>query len=59
MGTNDPGYLLARLLINHENRFFVEGEKQVSVYNKLSDQPIRHEDLKRPYKAVAVDGHRE
>ncbi len=31
---NDPGYLLARILINHENRFLVEGEGQLGfLYN--------------------------
>jgi hypothetical protein len=44
--TNDPGYLLARVLINHENRFFVEGEKQLSVYNKVSQKPITEDDIK-------------
>jgi len=43
--TNDPGYLLARILINHENRFFIEGEKQLSVYNKISAAPITEKDL--------------
>jgi hypothetical protein len=43
--TNDPGYLLARILINHENRFFIEGEKQLSVYNDISKEPITKNDL--------------
>lgn len=46
--------VLARPLINHENRFFVEGEKRVSVYNKLSEQPIRHDDLKDLVKLSLV-----
>lgn len=28
---NDPGYLLARILINHENRFVAEGEGQLAI----------------------------
>lgn len=44
--TNDPGYLLARILINHENRFFIEGEKQLAVYNKISNEPITDNDLR-------------
>ena len=30
---NDPGYLLARLLINSENYFIVEGDRQVGFFN--------------------------
>jgi hypothetical protein len=38
---NDPGYLLARLMINHENRFFVEGEGQLAMlFNKISEGPV-------------------
>jgi hypothetical protein len=43
---NDPGYLLARLMINHENRFFIEGDKELTVYNKISERPIEEGDLK-------------
>ncbi len=49
---NDPGYLLARLMINHENRFFIEGEKELSVYNKISDREITDEDLSALVKIV-------
>jgi hypothetical protein len=38
---NDPGYLIGRLMINHEDRFFMEGEKQfTSLYGKISREPI-------------------
>jgi hypothetical protein len=38
---NDPGYLLARLMINHENRFFIEGEGQLAtLFNKVSEDPL-------------------
>lgn len=50
--TNDPGYLLARLLINHDNRFFVEGEKELSEYNRISDDPITEDLLRRIVKIV-------
>jgi hypothetical protein len=50
--TNDPGYLLARLLINHDNRFFIEGEKQLAEYNKISEEPITEEILRRIVKIV-------
>lgn len=52
--TNDPGYLLARLLINHENRFFIEGEKQLSSYNKISEKPLSDTDLKHLVKTTLV-----
>lgn len=43
---NDPGYLLARLMINHENRFFIEGDKELAEYNKISETAITDADLK-------------
>src|SRR5690606_27424274 len=49
---NDPGYLLARLMVNHENRFFIEGEKELQPYNKISENPLSEEDLKRVVKIV-------
>lgn len=43
---NDPGYLLARILINHENRFLAEGEGQLGVlYNTISQGSIGELDL--------------
>lgn len=43
---NDPGYLIARLLINHEGRFLVEGDGQLGfLFNSISTQPIRESDL--------------
>ena len=43
---NDPGYLLARILINHENRFMVEGEGPLGfLYNVISTVPIHETDL--------------
>lgn len=56
---NDPGYLLARLMINHENRFFIEGEGQLaSLFNKISDQPLENETLVALVKlslAIAIE----
>lgn len=49
---NDPGYLLARLMVNHENRFFIEGEKELESYNKISLDPVSEEDLKKVVKIV-------
>lgn len=43
---NDPGYLLSRILINHENRFLVEGEGQLGfLYNATSQAGISEADL--------------
>lgn len=50
--TNDPGYLLGRLLINHDNRFFIEGEKELAEYNKISEGPITEEVLHKVVKIV-------
>jgi len=50
--TNDPGYLLARLMINHENKFFVEGERELSEFNKISETPITEDILRKIVKIV-------
>jgi hypothetical protein len=43
---NDPGYLLVRLLINHENHFIVEGDRQVGfMFESVSDKPLEKVDL--------------
>lgn len=48
---NDPGYLLARILINHENRFMVEGEGPLGfLYNTISPLPIAGSDLNNMVK---------
>ena len=49
---NDPGYLLARLMVNHENLFFIEGEKELEEYNDMSEQPVSEADLKKVVKIV-------
>jgi len=44
---NDPGYLLARILINHEKRFLVEGEGRLGfLYNQISSKSVEAADLK-------------
>jgi hypothetical protein len=56
---NDPGYLLARLMINHDNRFFVEGEGQLaSLFNTISKEPVNKESLDALVKlslAIAIE----
>ena len=43
---NDPGYLLARLLINCENHFIVEGDRQVNfTFDSISQKPLAPTDL--------------
>lgn len=43
---NDPGYLLARLLINYENYFLVEGDRQVDfMFKSASSKPLEKVDL--------------
>ncbi|MEO9484424.1 MAG: hypothetical protein ABJG47_13290 [Ekhidna sp.] len=43
---NDPGYLLARLLINSENYFIVEGERQIGfMFKSISAKPLDKVDL--------------
>jgi hypothetical protein len=50
--TNDPGYLLGRIMINHENRFFIEGEKQLAEFNEMSQEPVTEQSLRRIVKLV-------
>ncbi|SNS85769.1 hypothetical protein SAMN05421640_1550 [Ekhidna lutea] len=43
---NDPGYLLARLLINVENHFIVEGDRQIGfMFESVSGKPLEGTDL--------------
>lgn len=50
--TNDPGYLLARMMINHENRYFIEGERELESYNRISEGPITDGVLEKVVKIV-------
>ena len=49
---NDPGYLLARLMVNHEGRFFIEGERDLERYNRMSEGPVTDADLQLLVKIV-------
>lgn len=43
---HDPGYLLARLMVNFENRFIVEGDRQIHfLFQNVSEKPISLADL--------------
>lgn len=44
---NDVGYLVARLFVNKENYFLVEGKHQTSFYfNQFMNHPINQQDLR-------------
>ena len=52
---NDPGYLIARLLINHEARYVIEGNGQLgSMFNKISDGAISEQELNILVKIVLM-----
>lgn len=43
---NDPGYLLARLLVNHEGRYVIEGGGRLAeISNKVSGAPVTDQEL--------------
>jgi len=56
---NDPGYLVGRLMINHENRFFIEGEGRLAdLFSSISKGPLQETDLATLVKhalLVAID----
>jgi hypothetical protein len=52
---NDPGYLLARLLINHEARYVIEGDGRLGeLFNKISGGPISEPELNILVKLVLM-----
>jgi hypothetical protein len=43
---NDPGYLVARILINHEGRYTIEGEGRLAaIANQISTAPFTQPEL--------------
>jgi hypothetical protein len=56
---NDPGYLLARLLINHEGRYVMEGGGRLAeVSNSVSSAPIVDQEINLLVKlamAIAIE----
>jgi hypothetical protein len=43
---NDPGYLIARLFINHDQHFLVEGDGQMNfLFEPVSPNPVTHADI--------------
>ena len=52
---NDPGYLMCRFLINHENRFIVEGDRQINfMFEALSMKPLEKMDLDMIIQMILV-----
>ena len=52
---NDPGYLVARLLINHEARYVIEGDGRLgALFNKISGGPISEMELNVLVKLVLM-----
>lgn len=58
---NDPGYLIARILVNHENHFYVEGVRQLNFlftdigHNTISKQWLRLLIEKAIFTAIDID----
>ncbi len=53
---NDPGYLVCRIFINRNNRFFLESKTPVGYkYSSLSAQPLTGEILKEVMYALLVN----
>ena len=45
---NDSGYLIARIFINKENHFFVEGEKEIGfLFNDFVNQEINEDQINK------------
>ena len=45
---DDLGYLIARIFINHENQYFVEGKRQMGMlFTNYGNEPFSHESLKK------------
>lgn len=52
---NDAGYLVARLFINKENHFMVEGKRQLGfLYNDLMNSKIDREQIKAIVQSVVI-----
>ncbi len=50
----DLGYLIARIFINHENHFFVEGKRQTSEIVKDFDRDTVHKEILRNIVETAI-----
>lgn len=44
---DDPGYLIGRILLNRENKFFLEGDRKIVFsFPELRDNPASHEKMR-------------
>lgn len=52
---NDLGYLIARLFVNNEKHYFVEGKRQLGfLYNDFANAQITAEDLRKIVESTIV-----
>lgn len=52
---NDLGYLVARIFVNHEGHYFVEGKRQLGfLYNDFAGSRISKEDLKKILESAVL-----
>jgi hypothetical protein len=51
----DPGYLIGRILLNRENKFFLEGDRKI-VFNfpELKDNPVSKEKMRDLVEQLVV-----
>jgi hypothetical protein len=51
---DDPGYLICRILLNREHKFFIEGDRKI-VYSfpELKENPLTHEKLRNLVELLA------
>ena len=53
--TNDIGYLIARIFINKENHFFVEGKRQLGfLYNDFANAKFDSENVEKVVESVLL-----
>lgn len=53
--TNDLGYLVARIFVNHENHFFVEGKRQLGfLYNDFPNSVIDQAQLRNIVESAVL-----
>lgn len=51
---NDPGYLLARILVNHENHFLIEGVRQMDFKSDDIEHNVLTEEVLREFIESAM-----
>ncbi|GAB4135623.1 MAG: hypothetical protein Fur0041_09800 [Bacteroidia bacterium] len=52
---NDLGYLVARIFMNYEDHFFVEGKRQLGIlYNDFASSKITREELRKVVESAVI-----